>query len=241
MWGWLGIGGGVGTCIGIVIGMFFMFAWQRRLGFLRYCSEDSVDGPCGEISCKGACGSDEDYKKSVANVENGMSNGDLYPCAKGKTDYPYTMANGHCAVPNGKNEHFNSPKGNNYVSHDLKYPSKCNQSNASCDAKCNQSLHERRTSQPVQKLKMQQMEESPQRLRSNSVVHPKTHATAMVPVTFSGAAVSNRDMARYGSNYSLDPDTSKPTLTPTHKRNVYFDTSADTVDLDCSSKWTTDC
>ena len=234
MWGWLGIGGGVGICVGIVIGMFFMFAWQRRLGFLRYCSEDSMDGPCGEISCKGACGSDEDCKKSFANVENG----DLYPCAKGITDYP--MANG--AVPNGKSEHFNTAKGNNYTSHDLKYHSKCDQSNASYGVKCNQSLHERRTSQPAKTLMMQQMDGSPHRVRSHSVVHPKGHATAVVPTFKSGPAVSNKDMARYGSNYSLDPDTSKPTLTPTHKRNVYFDPQADTVDLDCSSKWpSTDC
>lgn len=212
-----------------------MFAWQRRLGFPRYCSEDSVDGPCGEISCKGACGSDGDYKKSFDNVENGMSNGDLYPCVKGLTDYP--VSNG--AVPNGKSEHFNSAKGNNYTNHELKCHSKCDQSNPSCGVKCNQSLHERRTSQPAKVL---MMEESPHRVRSHSLVHLKGHATAVVPTFKSGPAVSNKDMARYGSNYSLDPDTSKPTLTPTHKHNVYFDPRADTVDLDCSSKWpSTDC
>ena len=247
MWGWLGIGGGVGTCVGIVIGMFFMFALQRRLGFLRYCSEDNVDGPCSDIPCKGACGSDEGYKKSATNAEKGMANCDTYPCAKGLTDYPihmanptYTLANGNCTVANGKSEHFNSPKGNNYISHDFpKYSSKCDQSNASCDAKFNQSLHERRTSQPAKLLKM---EESPHRIRSHSVVHPKAHAPAMVPTFTSGAAhVSNRDMARYGSNYSVDLDTSKPTLTPTHKRNVYFDNKRDSVDLDHSPHKSTDC
>ena len=238
MWGWFGIGAGVGTCVGLVIGVFFMFAWQRRLGFLGYCSDDHVDGgPCGgEASGKGgAHGSDDTYgdyeKKSAANVENGI------PCyAKGNNDYGHSMAH-------GRNEYYSPPvKGNNNYNVDTDPPkqlAKCDQSNVS---KCNQSLHERRTSQPVKMLKMH---ESPQRLRSHSlqhgppgVVHAPVHH---VPVSFTSQAVPNIDMARYGSNYSLDPDTSKPTLTPTNKNRVCFNTDRDSVDLDQTPYKSTDC
>lgn len=245
MWGWFGIGAGVGTCVGIVIGLFFMFAWQRRLGILRYCSDDRVDGTCNELSSKGAYGSDDGYsKKSATNLENGMAKGDSYSCcAKGNNDSSYSM-------PNGKNEYYqhSSPaKGsNNYTTQlgndSTKYPLKYDQSNASCSVKFNQSLHERRTSQPAKVLKMQQ---SPQRLRSQSVVHPPFHAPAhapvQVPTSFTQQHVPNIDMARYGSNYSLDPDTSKPTLTPTNKNKVYFNTDRDSIDLDQTLYKSTDC
>ena len=235
MWGWLGIGVGVGIIIGLVAGVFLLFAWQRRLGFLRYCSEDSMDSPCGDIPSKGACGYDEDYKKTPANLENGMINGDVH--LKGKTDYPLNIANGTYAMPNGKTENFNHcTKGNNYTTHDPKHPLKGDHSNASCGAKPNQSLHERRTSHPAMTLKM---EESPQRFRSHSIQHHPAAVPKLVPIT--SGAVSNREMARYGSNYSLDPETSKPTLTPTHKRNVYFDTKRDSVDLDQCLQKSTDC
>ena len=235
MWGWFGIGAGVGTCVGIVIGVFFMFAWQRRIGFLGYCSDDQVDSPCGgESSSKGACGSDDDYyKKSTTNVENGMVKGDPYSssCAKGNNDYCHGM-------PNSKNEFYSPPvKGsNNYnVDNDPKQSMKYDQ----CSTKCNQSLHERRTSQPVKMLKMH---ESPQRFRSHSLQHGPAHAPVQVPVSFTSQAVPNRDMARYGSNYSLDPDTSKPTLTPTSKKGVYFNTDRDSVDIDPTQyNKSTDC
>ena len=235
MWGWFGIGAGVGICVGIVIGVFFMFAWQRRIGFLRYCNDDQVDGPCGgESSSKGAYGSDDEYyKKSAANVENGTVKGDPYSsCAKGNNDCCHGMAN-------GRNEYYSPPaKGNNNYNVDVDPPKqllKYDQSNAS---KYNQSLHERRTSQPAKVLKMH---ESPQRLRSHSLQHGPAHAPVHVPVSFTSQAVTNRDMARYGSNYSLDPDTSKPTLTPTSKNRVHFNTDRDSVDLDQTLHKSTDC
>ena len=60
---------------------FFMLAWQHRLGFLGYCSEDQVNSPCGgESSSKGAYGLDDNcYKKSATNVENGTVKGDPSP------------------------------------------------------------------------------------------------------------------------------------------------------------------
>lgn len=223
-WQWLGIGGGVGICVGIVIGMFLMFAWQRKLGILSYCSDDHSTSQCTDgIPCKGACGSDEEYyKKTTANVENGtMPNSDsLCSPIKAKNDYVHAIPNGNCHYPS---------KGNNYTS---QLP-KCDQSNASCGVNCT-SLHERRTSQPAKIIKIQ---ESPQRYRSQSTVQAPT----MVPVTFTQGAVSNRDMARYGSNYSLDPETSKPTLTPTNKNRVYFDRNRDSIDLDPSLYKSTDC
>lgn len=233
MWGWFGIGTGVGVCVGIVIGMFFMFAWQRKLGFLRYCSDDQVDGPCNELSSsKGACGSD---KKSTVNVEKGIPNSDSFLSpAKAKNEQPLnSLANGKC-----DSIQCSAKEKNNYNTNvdPLRYPPKYIQSNMSCGTNCDPlvPLHQRRTSQPAKILKMQ---ESPQhRMRSTSLVH----TTNVVPVQFTSEAVSNKDMARYGSNYSLDPDTAKPTLTPTANK-VYFDSKRDSIDLDQTLYKSTDC
>ena len=231
MWGWLGIGTGVGIVIGIVIGTFFTFAWQRKLGLLRYCSDDQVDGPCSELSSsKEVCGSD---KKSTVNVEKGIipnSDSFLSP-SKAKNEQPLnSLANGKC-----DSVQCSAKEKNNYnTSIDPPmYPTKYNLSNMSSGTNCDPPvpLHQRRTSQPAKILKMQ---ESPQhRMRSTSLVH----ATNVVVVE----AMSNKDVARYGSNYSFDPDTAKPTLTPTAKK-VYFDPKRDSIDLDQTSLYkSTDC
>jgi len=91
MWNWFGIGTGVGVVVGIVIGMlFFTLAWRQKLGLLRYCSDDQVDGPCSELSSsKEVCGSD---KKSTFNVEKGIPNSEsFFPLQKQKMNNLSTL------------------------------------------------------------------------------------------------------------------------------------------------------
>lgn len=242
MWQWFGIGGAIGIFAGIIIGMFLMFAWQRKLGLLRYCSDDRVDGPCvGDTTY----GSDDDfkksgvevtgYKKSASNVENGVANGDVLHCYdKGRNDPVKPLANGklesvHCSSKEKNNFNVTSPPycPPNHDPTKLNYGVKYDQS---------VSLHQRRTSQPAQLLKMN---ESPQRVRSNSVVNPTRTGVTMVPVAITSESVSNRAMAHYGSNYSLDPTSAKPTLTPTNK--VRYDANRDSIDFDQSLQKSTDC
>jgi len=216
MWEWLGIGGGAGFLIGLTIGVVVMFAWHRKVGVFSHCRGKESGGDIDELDWYTH---EEDHKKSAANHEPSK----LGACNHIKSS-PYHenghVHNGH--VPNGHCPPSVKSKNNYEVTDDPpSYDSK--------EAKFNrsQSLYQRRTSHPVQMLKMT---ESPQqRMRSSS----------MVPVT--SEPVANRDIARYGSNYSLDPESAKPTLTP--KPQVYYDSVTDCVDLDHrhSLQKSTDC
>jgi len=214
---WLGIGGGAGFAVGLVVGIVIMFAWQRKIGLFSHCRNDETNGREIDESCWHQ--HDEDYKKSAGNhYENEPTKPDASnhhfkpPHENGFIHHNGHIPNGHCP-PSVKSKN-NYDATNDPPSYDSKEATR-NRS---------QSLHQRRTSHPVKMLKMA---ESPQRMRSAS----------MVPVT--SEPVTNRDMARYGSNYSLDPESAKPTLTP--KPQVYFDPVSDSVDLDHSLHKSTDC
>ena len=223
MWAWLGIGGGTGFLIGLAVGFVIMFAWHRKVGVFSHCRDSGSNGRVDELSWYTR---DEDHKKSAANHY------DNEPSKPGASDHfkssPYhenghVHRNGH--LPNGQLPNGHCPPSvkskNNYDVTDDPPPGY-----DSKEAKCNrsQSLYQRRTAHPVEMLKMA---ESPQKMRSAS----------MVPVT--SEPVTNRDMARYGSNYSLDPESAKPTLTP--KPQVYYDPINDSIDLDHSLHKSTDC
>ena len=221
MWEWLGIGGGTGFVIGLVVGIVIMFAWQRKIGPFSHCRGDGSSS--SEIDELGYFTHDEDHKKSAGNQY------DNEPTKPGASNHHFKSSpyhengfinqNGH--LPNGHCPPSVKSKNNYDVTDESPPPSY-----DSKEAKCNrsQSLYQRRTSHPVKMLKM---DDSPQRMRSAS----------MVPVT--SEPVANRDMARYGSNYSLDPESAKPTLTP--KSQVYYDSVNGSIDLDHSLHKSTDC